>query len=97
MPPADAAPGFGRMAAHRLRRASRRQARVERASMGTVWDDAAGPWRTPHRGRLVLAGPRINKGAAFGETERRGLEVTGLIPPGHTALDEQVARVHAQY
>jgi malate dehydrogenase (oxaloacetate-decarboxylating) len=65
--------------------------------MRTVWVDDDGTWRTSLRGRLVLADPRINKGTAFGETERRELEVTGLIPPGHTALDEQVARVHAQY
>jgi malate dehydrogenase (oxaloacetate-decarboxylating) len=65
--------------------------------MRTVWADDDGTWRTTLRGRQVLADPRINKGTAFSETERRELEVTGLIPPGHMTLEEQVARVHAQF
>jgi malate dehydrogenase (oxaloacetate-decarboxylating) len=65
--------------------------------MGTLWLDEDGSWRTTLRGRQVLTDPRINKGTAFSEEERRGLGVTGLIPPGHVTLAEQVARVHAQY
>jgi malate dehydrogenase (oxaloacetate-decarboxylating) len=65
--------------------------------MRTVWLDEDGAWRTTLRGRQVLAEPRINKGTAFTETERRELGVTGLIPSGHVSLDDQVARVYAQY
>jgi malate dehydrogenase (oxaloacetate-decarboxylating) len=65
--------------------------------MRTVWLDEDGSWRTTLRGRQVLAEPRINKGTAFTETERRELGVTGLIPSGHVSLDDQVARVYAQY
>ena len=65
--------------------------------MRTAWVDADGSWRTTQRGRQVLSDPRINKGTAFSDTERAELGVTGLIPPGHMGLEEQVARVHAQY
>src|SRR5450755_1953767 len=65
--------------------------------MRTLWLDKDGAWRTTLRGRQVLADPRINKGTAFSEQERRELGVTGLIPAAHMTLDEQVARVHAQY
>ena len=49
------------------------------------------------RGRQVLSDPRINKGTAFGDDERRDLGVTGLIPSGYVTLDQQVNRVYAQY
>jgi malate dehydrogenase (oxaloacetate-decarboxylating) len=65
--------------------------------MRTVWRDEQGAWRTTLRGRQVLSDPRINKGTAFSDAERRELGVTGLIPPGHMTLEQQVARVHAQY
>ena len=65
--------------------------------MRTLWLDDDGSWYTTLRGRQVLTDPRINKGTAFSEEERRGLGVTGLIPAGHVTLAEQVARVHAQY
>ncbi len=65
--------------------------------MRTLWLDEDGAWRTTLRGRQVLSDPRINKGTAFSEEERRGLGVTGLIPPGHVTLAEQAGRVHAQY
>jgi malate dehydrogenase (oxaloacetate-decarboxylating) len=65
--------------------------------MPTVWMGEDGAWRTTLRGRQVLADPRINKGTAFSEEERRGLGVTGLIPSGHITLDGQVSRVYAQY
>lgn len=54
-------------------------------------------WRTTLRGRQVLADPRINKGTASGDSERRDLGLTGLIPAAHFTLDDQVARVYAQY
>ena len=65
--------------------------------MRTLWQDESGGWRTTLRGRQVLADPRINKGTAFGDSERRELGLTGLIPPAHFTLDDQVARVYAQY
>jgi len=65
--------------------------------MKTVWTGDDGAWHTTLRGRQVLADPRINKGTAFSDEERRELGVTGLIPSGHITLDGQVSRVYAQY
>ena len=65
--------------------------------MQTVWTGDDGAWHTTLRGRQVLADPRINKGTAFSDEERRDLGVTGLIPWGHITLDGQVSRVYAQY
>jgi hypothetical protein len=65
--------------------------------MRTLWRDEDGAWRTTLRGRQVLADPRINKGTAFGDGERRDLGLTGLIPAAHFTLDDQLARVYAQY
>jgi malate dehydrogenase (oxaloacetate-decarboxylating) len=65
--------------------------------MRTVWRDANGVWRTTLRGRQVLSDPRINKGTAFTDAEREDLGVLGLIPPGHITLEQQIARVYAQY
>ena len=65
--------------------------------MRALWRDEDGAWRTALRGRQVLADPRINKGTAFGDGERRDLGLTGLIPAAHFTLDNQVARVYAQY
>ena len=65
--------------------------------MRTLWRDEDGGWRTTLRGRQVLADPRINKGTAFGDGERRDLGLTGLIPAAHFTLEDQVARVYTQY
>jgi malate dehydrogenase (oxaloacetate-decarboxylating) len=65
--------------------------------MKTVWTGDDGAWHTTLRGRQVLADPRINKGTAFSDDERRELGVTGLIPAGHVTLDGQVSRVYEQY
>ena len=65
--------------------------------MRTLWRDEDGGWRTTLRGRQVLADPRINKGTAFDDSERRDLGLTGLIPSAHFTLEDQVARVYAQY
>ena len=65
--------------------------------MRTVWLESDGSWRTTLRGRQVLSDPRINKGTAFGDDERRDLGVTGLIPSGHVTLEQQVNRAYAQY
>jgi malate dehydrogenase (oxaloacetate-decarboxylating) len=65
--------------------------------MRALWRDEDGCWRTTLRGRQVLADPRINKGTAFGDSERRDLGLTGLIPAAHFTLDDQAGRVYAQY
>ncbi len=65
--------------------------------MRTSWPDEDGAWRTTLRGRQVLTDPRINKGTAFSDSERRDLGLTGLIPAAHFTLEDQVARVSAQY
>jgi malate dehydrogenase (oxaloacetate-decarboxylating) len=65
--------------------------------MRTVWLNEDGAWHTTLRGRQVLADPRINKGTAFSDQERRDLGLTGLIPSGHLTLDGQASRVYAQY
>ena len=70
---------------------------IEGPRMPTLWLDEDGAWRTTLRGRQVLADPRINKGTAFSEQERRELGVTGLIPAALLTLGKQVARVYAQY
>ena len=44
--------------------------------MRASWRDEDGAWRTTLRGRQVLADPRINKGTAFGDSERRDLGLT---------------------
>ena len=65
--------------------------------MGTLWRDEHGAWRTTLRGRQVLADPRINKGTAFGDSERHDLGLTGLIPAAYFTLEDQVGRVYEQY
>jgi len=65
--------------------------------MRTLWLDDDGAWHTKLRGRQVLADPRLNKGTAFSYAERHELGVTGLIPPAHVTLDQQVDRVYKQY
>jgi malate dehydrogenase (oxaloacetate-decarboxylating) len=65
--------------------------------MQSLWVDDEGAWRTSLRGRQVLGDPRINKGTAFSDEERRDLGLIGLIPAGHMTLDQQAGRVYAQY
>jgi malate dehydrogenase (oxaloacetate-decarboxylating) len=65
--------------------------------MRALWRDEDGTWRTTLRGRAVLADPRINKGTTFDDGERRDLGLTGLVPPAHFTLEDQVARVYEQY
>jgi len=65
--------------------------------MRLLWLDEDGRWRTKLRGRHVLSDPRLNRGTAFSYTERHELGITGLVPPAHVTLDQQVARVYAQY
>ena len=65
--------------------------------MRAVRRDEDGSWRNTLRGRQVLADPRINKGTAFDNGERHDLGLTGLIPPAHFTLEDQVARVYEQH
>jgi malate dehydrogenase (oxaloacetate-decarboxylating) len=65
--------------------------------MRTLWRDGAGRWHTRLRGRQVLSDPRLNRGTAFSYAERHALGLTGLVPPARFSLDQQVARVYAQY
>jgi len=65
--------------------------------MRSLWVDDEGAWRTSLRGRQVLGDPRINKGTAFSDEERRDLGLIGLIPAGHMTLDQQADRVYAQF
>src|SRR3954452_222259 len=43
-----------------------------------------------------LRNPRLNKGTAFTEAERRAYGLEGLLPPAVTNIDLQVARRHAE-
>ncbi len=65
--------------------------------MRTLWRDEDGRWHTRLRGRQILSDPRLNRGTAFSYAQRHQLGLTGLIPPAHVTLDQQVARVYAQY
>jgi malate dehydrogenase (oxaloacetate-decarboxylating)(NADP+) len=44
----------------------------------------------------LLRNPRLNKGTAFTEAERRAYGLEGLLPPTVTNLDLQIARRHAE-
>jgi malate dehydrogenase (oxaloacetate-decarboxylating)(NADP+) len=48
------------------------------------------------KGYRLLHNPRLNKGTAFTETERRAHGLEGLLPPAVTNIDLQVARRHAE-
>src|SRR5215471_8138260 len=65
--------------------------------MRTLWRDDAGRWHTRLRGRQVLSDPRLNRGTAFSYADRHALGLTGLVPPARFSLEQQVARVYAQY
>ena len=44
----------------------------------------------------LLHNPRLNKGTAFTQEERRAWGLEGLLPPAVTTIDLQVARRHAE-
>jgi malate dehydrogenase (oxaloacetate-decarboxylating)(NADP+) len=44
----------------------------------------------------LLRNPRLNKGSAFTQRERRVLRLEGLLPPVPLTLELQVARIHAE-
>jgi malate dehydrogenase (oxaloacetate-decarboxylating)(NADP+) len=47
-------------------------------------------------GYRLLHDPRLNKGTAFTEAERRKYGLEGLLPPAVTNIDLQIARRHAE-
>src|SRR5689334_16221625 len=47
-------------------------------------------------GYSLLRDPRLNKGTAFTETERRAHGLEGLLPPAVSSIALQVARRHAE-
>ncbi|WTO36687.1 NAD-dependent malic enzyme [Streptomyces achromogenes] len=49
------------------------------------------------RGRAVLGDPRINRGTAFTEAERRALGLVGLVPPRVLTQDQQAERAYGQF
>ncbi|MER6075890.1 NAD-dependent malic enzyme [Streptomyces sp. NPDC001817] len=65
--------------------------------MSTQWKPRADRFETSARGRAVLADPRLNRGTAFTEQERRELGLDGLIPPRVLTLDQQADRAYGQY
>src|ERR1700751_6137469 len=52
--------------------------------------------QNPVTGYNLLRNPRLNKGSAFSEEERRTHGLEGLLPPVPTTLSLQVARIHAE-
>src|SRR5580704_4597956 len=54
------------------------------------------PNENPVIGYNILHDPRLNKGTAFSEAERRARGLEGLLPPGVSTLTLQVARVHTE-
>ncbi|MFE7170041.1 NAD-dependent malic enzyme [Streptomyces sp. NPDC057616] len=65
--------------------------------MNTYWNADQSRFETSARGRAVLADPRLNRGTAFTERERRDLGLEGLIPPHVLTLDQQARRAYGQY
>jgi malate dehydrogenase (oxaloacetate-decarboxylating)(NADP+) len=54
------------------------------------------PDQNSNSGYALLRNPRLNKGSAFSEEERRTHGLEGLLPPVPTTLSLQVARIHAE-
>jgi malate dehydrogenase (oxaloacetate-decarboxylating) len=53
--------------------------------------------QTPLTGHALLDQPLLNKGTAFPEGERRELGLTGLLPPGVSTPEVQLARIYGNY
>jgi malate dehydrogenase (oxaloacetate-decarboxylating)(NADP+) len=54
------------------------------------------PVETALSGYELFHDPRLNKGTAFTEAERRALGLEGLLPPRISTLELQVARTHEE-
>jgi len=48
-------------------------------------------------GRALLSDPLLNKSSAFTEEERQALGLVGLLPPHVSTMEEQLARLYANY
>src|SRR5579862_5145901 len=66
-------------------------AEAKRRDRGEACDE------TTARGLAVLNSPLLNKGTAFTAEERKGLGLTGLLPPDISTLEAQVKRAYIQY
>src|SRR6201993_1468430 len=55
-----------------------------------------GPSKEHPTGYALLHNPRLNKGTAFTEAQRRAYGLEGLLPPAVTNIELQVARRHAE-
>lgn len=53
--------------------------------------------QTALAGRALLEQPLLNKGSAFTDAERREFGLTGLLPPGVSAPEVQLARIYGNY
>ncbi len=51
---------------------------------------------TQPSGYSLIHNPRLNHGSAFTQAEREKHHIEGLLPPGVSTLDLQVARTHAE-
>jgi malate dehydrogenase (oxaloacetate-decarboxylating)(NADP+) len=55
-----------------------------------------GPSKEHPTGYALLHNPRLNKGTAFTDAQRRAYGLEGLLPPAVTNIELQVARRHAE-
>lgn len=65
--------------------------------MATRWNASTGRLETTARGHAVLADPRLNRGTAFTQEQRRALDLVGLLPPQVLTQGQQAARAYTQY
>ena len=49
------------------------------------------------RGRAILRNPRINRGTAFTQEERKQLQLVGLLPTHVTPLEAQLRRAYERF
>jgi malate dehydrogenase (oxaloacetate-decarboxylating) len=57
----------------------------------------SGPQDCALTGTALLTNPYFNKGAAFPANERKEFNLTGLLPPNISTLEQQVKRAYQQY
>ncbi len=55
------------------------------------------PLYIPYAGSILLQTPLLNKGSAFTEEERAAFSLTGLLPPRHETIEEQIERAYMQF